>query len=235
MKVAICLTGHLRCWQTVFPNFKEHFIDRYNPDIFISTWNNEGYWVPTEGPMGIQEDTPLIDEAAVRVAYNPISIDIENFDDFEPLFAERAKNFPTYFHRPRNIISMFYKMGMGLQQLERHCMVTGKTYDMVIRMRPDMVMKEPMPDLDPNNFYTLAHRNHMGQGTGDMFQIGNPAMVTAFSKIGMHMEAIYSATQLLCPHVFSVAYIQALKLPWQEFNVNKIIQHTPNGQYGHQK
>jgi hypothetical protein len=114
-------------------------------------------------------------------------------------------------------------------------MVTGKTYDMVIRMRPDMVMKEPMPDLDPNNFYTLAHRNHVGHGTGDMFQIGNPAMVTAFSKIGMHMEAIYSATQLLCPHVFSVAYIQALKLPWQEFHVNKIIQHTPNGQYGHQK
>ena len=46
MKVAVILTGHMRCWRDVLPNFKEKVIDRYNPDIFIHTWNEEGWWIP---------------------------------------------------------------------------------------------------------------------------------------------------------------------------------------------
>jgi hypothetical protein len=33
-KVAVILTGHMRSWKQVFPNFKEKIIDKYNPDIF---------------------------------------------------------------------------------------------------------------------------------------------------------------------------------------------------------
>ena len=231
MKVAVILSGHLRCWEMVFPNFKENIIDRYNPDIYIHTFTTEGYWVPTEGKMGIFEHSPPIDEAAVRAAYNPISMAIEDYNDLEPTFAERAKNFPVYYHRPRNIISMFYKMGAGVQMMERHMMKTGKKYDLVIRMRPDMLLHQPMPEFDPGKLYTLAHRNHMGGGTGDMFQIGNPMAVMLFSKIGMILEPLYDQTKLLCPHILSVQHIHNLGIPWEEFQVHKTIQHTPNGQY----
>lgn len=231
MNVAIILTGHLRCWEMVFPNFKEHFIDRYNPDIFIHTWTDEGYWVPVEGPLGIKENTPMIDEAAVRAAYNPVEMVVEDFAQFEPIFAERVKAFPNFYHRPRNIVSMFYKMGAGVQLLEKHVMKTGKAYDLVIRMRPDMLLHEPMPEFEANTFYTLSHRNHMGGGTGDMFQIGPYNMVAAFSKIGTFLEALYGITGLMCPHIYSVEFIKNLGIPWKEFNVNKTLQHTPAGQY----
>jgi len=231
MNVAIVLTGHLRCWEQVFPNFKANFIDRYSPDIFIHTWKDEGYWVPQEGRLGIKEGTPLIDEAAVRAAYNPVELVVEDFMDFEPTFAERVVPFTNYYHRPRNIVSMFYKMGVGIQLMEKHSMKTGKVYNLVIRMRPDMLIHEPMPDFDPAGFYTLAHRNHMGGGTGDMFQIGAQNLVTGFSKIGTMLETIYAKTGLLCPHVFSVEFIKMLNLPWQEFSINKTLQHTPAGPY----
>ena len=44
MKVAIVLTGHMRRWREVLPNFKERVVAKYNPDIFISTWNDEGWY-----------------------------------------------------------------------------------------------------------------------------------------------------------------------------------------------
>ena len=49
MKVAIVLTGHMRHWKEVLPNFKQRFIDKYNPDIFINTWSEEGWYGLTAG------------------------------------------------------------------------------------------------------------------------------------------------------------------------------------------
>ncbi len=231
MNVAIVLSGHMRCWNQVFPNFKEHFIDRYNPDIFIHTWSDEGWWVPQEGALGVHEKSDMLDVEAVREAYKPIQMVVEDFSDYEPVFAERVKTFTNFYHRPRNIVSMFYKMGACVNLLEEHILKTGKKYDLVIRMRPDMILHEPMPELDPTKFYTLAHRNHMGGGTGDMFQIGDFDSVSRFASMGTKLEDIYAETGLLCPHTFSVHHIKALGLPWQEFHINKTLQHTPAGQY----
>ena len=231
MKVAIVLSGHMRCWKQVFPNFQEHFLTRYSPDIFIHTWDDEGWWVPQEGAMGVHERSDALDADAVRAAYNPVKMVVEHFADFEPVFAERVKTFTNFYHRPRNIVSMFYKMGMGMGLLTEHILKTGTKYDLVIRMRPDMILHQPMPDFDPAKFYTLAHRNHMGGGTGDMFQIGSYESVSCFATIGTKLEDIYAETGLLCPHTFSVQHIQKSGLPWQEFHVNKTLQHTPAGQY----
>ena len=73
MKVAIILTGHLRCWETVFPNFKQKFIDRYNPDIFIHSWDEEGWWQPSDvkNVKGYYDQTPKIDKQKVIDFYKP--------------------------------------------------------------------------------------------------------------------------------------------------------------------
>jgi len=41
MKVAVILTGHLRCWKEVFPNFKEKIIDRSNGEFYVCPVFNE--------------------------------------------------------------------------------------------------------------------------------------------------------------------------------------------------
>jgi hypothetical protein len=231
MNVAVILTGHLRCWTTVFPNFKEVFIDRYHPDIFIHTWTDEGYWVPVEGLTGIHQHSPEIDVEAVRRAYKPVRIVVEKFDGFLPLFEERVKVFTNYYHRTKNIVSMFYKMQQGIQMVERHVAMTGKKYDLIIRVRPDMIIHQPLPDFDFNNFYTVWHRNHVGGGTGDQMQVGSLENVSNYVDLGINLEKVYVETGLLCPHVMSVHWIKKLNLPWQEIQIFKSLQHTPNGEY----
>lgn len=230
MNVAVILTGHMRCWKQVFPTFEQRVLKKYEPDVFIHTWQDEAYWDP-HSEKGIVDGAPNLPVEDINSTYKPIRMVVEDYSHFEAGFAERAKQFPNFYHVPKNIISMFYKMGQGVMLFEDHVMRTGKHYDLVIRMRPDLVFNQDLPDFNPAIFYTLAHKNHVGQGTSDMIQVGNMFTVPLFSKILMHLPALYNKTNLMCPHVLSEQYIRMLGFQWQEFMVNKTIMHTPHGEY----
>lgn len=230
MNVAVVLTGHMRCWEQVFPRFKESIIDRYKPDIFIDTWNDEAYWDP-HSQKGIVANAPTIDFKKLQETYQPRMLRHEEYERYESWFIQRANKFENFYHVPKNQISMMYKLGRGVAMMEDYMFQTGVTYDLVIRMRPDLVFNEPLPDFDPNKFYTLGYRNHMGQGTSDMIQVGNFFTIGLFSKILHHLPQLYKETGLLCPHVISEQYIRRLGLPWEEFMINKTIMHTPLGEY----
>jgi len=133
MNVALLLTGHMRCWEQVFPNTKHHIIDKYNPDIFIDTWDSEAYWDP-HSSKGITEGGPKLDITAVEKAYKPVCMNVERFEEFEENFLTRAKQFETFYHVPKNQVSMWFKVGRGMLSVEEHMMLSGKTYDLVIRM-----------------------------------------------------------------------------------------------------
>jgi hypothetical protein len=232
MKVAVILTGHLRCWHEVFPNFKQRILDRFSPDVWITSWHDEGYWLVEEDARGVlHQGSPKIIVEDVNAAYKPIKLIIEDLNQFLPYFEQRVKPFTTYYHRPRNTVSMYYKVGTGMQMLERHVMMTGTKYDLVIRMRPDMILHQDLPDLDPTHFYTIHHPNHMGEGTGDMFQAGSYEAVSAFCKIGTKLEDIYAQIGRFCPHMISEHWIKQLGVSWKVIQIAKTIQHSPVGSY----
>ena len=233
MKVALLLTGHMRCWETVSPNTRQHIIDKYNADVFIETWDNEAYWDP-HSKKGITEQGPSVDFGKVVKEYNPVrQMRFDSYSMFENNFTLRANQFTNFFHVPKNQISMWFKVGRGMTMVEDYMMLTGETYDLIIRMRPDLYFNENLPDFETNKFYTLAHRNHLGQGTSDMIQVGNFFTMSLFCKVLYHLPQLYKETNLLCPHVISEHFIKRLGLPWQEFTVNKTIMHTPLGEYKH--
>jgi hypothetical protein len=147
MRVAVVLTGHLRCWKQVFPNFKEKIIDRYNPDIFIHTWDEEGWWIPgdKQNEKGFFEGTPEIIDQEVIDAYKPLYFVKEYWSDFNKHFEQCATYFENFAHRPKNILSMYYKMHQGFSLVEKHLAQLQGNYDLVIRMRPDMVFHEDLP------------------------------------------------------------------------------------------
>jgi hypothetical protein len=155
----------------------------------------------------------------------------DSYEKYQTSFEERSKQYSNFYHVPKNIISMLFKLGRGILMLEDYMFLTGKTYDLVIRMRPDLIFNEPLPQFDPNKFYTLGYRNHMGQGTSDMIQVGNFFTISLFSKLLHHLPQIYRETGLLCPHVVSEHFIKRLGFPWEEFMIDKTIMHTPLGEY----
>ena len=220
MKVALLLTGHMRCWEQVAPNTLKHIIDKYDADVFIETWDSEAYWDP-HSVKGITEDGPKLDVAKVFQIYKPVYMNFENFEEYEENFIERAKPFTNFYHVPKNQISMWFKVGRGMLAVEEHMLLTGTTYDLIIRMRPDLVFNEPLPEFDSQKFYTLGYRNHMGQGTSDMIQVGNFFTMSLFCKVLYHLPFLYQEAGLLCPHVISEHFIKRLGLPWQEFMINK--------------
>jgi len=230
MKVAIVLTGHMRCWKQVYPNFKQRLVERYDPDIFIETWEDEAYWDP-HSQHGIVKDAPKVNFDDLRNTYRPIAMRFDSYEKYQTSFEERSKQYSNFYHVPKNIISMLFKLGRGILMLEDYMFLTGKTYDLVIRMRPDLIFNEPLPQFDPNKFYTLGYRNHMGQGTSDMIQVGNFFTISLFSKLLHHLPQIYRETGLLCPHVVSEHFIKRLGFPWEEFMIDKTIMHTPLGEY----
>lgn len=232
MRVALLLTGHMRCWNQVFPNTKQHIIDKYNPDIFINTWDQESYWDP-HSSKGVTDSGPILDITGIEESYKPIAMTVESYDAYEKNFEERAKKYTNFYHVPKNQISMWFKVGRGMTMVEDYMLLTGNTYDIIIRMRPDLMFNEPLPEFDPNKFYTLGFRNHMGQGTSDMIQVGNFFSMSIFCKLLNLMPQLYQETGILCPHIISEHFIKRLGLPWEEFMVNKTIMHTPLGEYKH--
>jgi hypothetical protein len=181
----------------------------------------------------VTENGPKIDFDKVVQVYKPKQIRFDPNDAYESNFIKRAEQFTNHYHVPKNQLSMWFKVGRGMTMVEDHMMLTGQTYDVIIRMRPDLFLNESLPDFDPNKFYTLGYKNHMGQGTSDMIQVGNFFSMSLFCKVLYHLPQLYKETGLLCPHVISEHFIRRLGLPWQEFMVNKTIMHTPLGEYKH--
>jgi len=230
MNVALVLTGHLRCWEQVFPNTKETILDRWNPDVFIHSWDEQAWWDP-HSKEGFVANSPEIDIKGVREAYKPVSFVTEDFENYRAGFDQHAELYEKHYHVKRNIISMFYKMHKGMELVNDYTARTGKHYDMVIRMRPDLVFKNHLPNFDPNKFYTILHRNHVGQGTGDMFQVSNPWLMTIYTNILTVLPHIYKETGILCPHIVSEHFFKKMNFPWEEFPIERMLMHTPAGEY----
>lgn len=230
MKTAVILTGHMRCWEIVFPIFQRQILDRYQPDIFISTWSDEGWWRP-HAERGFNEKSPVLNRDAIFDCYKPKELLIEQFDQVDHILKSRSLQFTNYLHNPKNVVSMLYKMHSGGLLLEKHIAVTGIEYDIVIRMRPDLIFNMDLPEFDTNCFYTLDHRNHLAQGTGDMFQAGSCKNVIAFTKMLVYLNDVYKQSNSLCPHLISKTWIDILGVKWEEIRIGKRILHSPFGDY----
>lgn len=230
MNIALILTGHLRCWEQVLPNTKEVIIDPLKPDIFIHAWDEQAWWDP-HSKEGFVANSPKIDLKAVQEAYKPINMVVENFEDYRADFEKQAEQYEKHYHVKRNILSMFYKCGRGIELMNEHTARTGKHYDFVFRMRPDLVFEQHLPNFDSNKFYTIQHRNHVGQGTGDMFQASNQWLMTLYGNISLLLPNLYKETGILCPHIVLEHFLKKLQFPWEEFPIQRKLMHTPKGEY----
>lgn len=225
MRTALILTGHMRCWQHVWPYIKSQFVDRYNPDIFVSTWSDEGWWRPSSS-KGFNEQSPLLDTDAFCKLYNPVALEVDDYKDYESYLEGIAFKYEYFIHNPKNVVSMFFKIAKGFELVEK----SGKEYDLVIRMRPDLVFNHTLPNLDPNIFYTTHHPNYYGKGTGDTFQASSYKNIKAFCSTFSNLDKIYSISNTLCPHVLTKTSIELLGGSHVEVSSNFKLIHSP---YGH--
>lgn len=240
MRVALVLTGHMRCWEHVFPNTKQKILDRWNPDVYIHTWADVAYWAP-HSVAGITTNNGPLDVNGVMQAYNPVSMTVERIDTVMPTIEKMAAEYSNHYHVPKNILSMFRKMHLGVQETHQ----LYREYDLVIRMRPDLEFKTELPELDPECFYTIHSRNHMGRGTSDIFQAASHESMTRFSEAfnpfpssRTQLWKLYIEHGLLCPHELSEKFLLEQEtttgVKWIDLMIPFHLMHTPLGMYVHE-
>jgi len=235
MKIAVVLTGHMRCWEAAYPSIKNLFLDRYDTGVFISTWNNLGFWTsPEHDPenKGINGQSPDLDVQSVIEAYRPKAISVHDQKEMISLFDRMVEQYEldkiSIQIRPRNIVSQFWIQKMGLELLYSGYHMH---YDYVIRLRPDLVFLGDLPIFDLDKTYVLNHPNHEGHGVGDMFLASNCQHMHSYLHYLQNNEYIDVArkTSRFCPHILTERFIESAKPVI--LNVAKTLAHTPNGQY----
>lgn len=158
-KIALCLSGHLRDGdKTSYPKLKELILDRYDCDIFVSSWdvnafgehhfnfNSEySHITPEEG----------VSERIINI-YKPKKYNIETgkpswLSALEQTWGKtRLGNGDANMAHVSSMLAMFKKIEDADALRQSHQIETGAKYDLVIRFRLDAA---------PDNDFIAANRN----------------------------------------------------------------------------
>ena len=153
MKIALCVSGHLRnCDKTSlsFHSFRKKLNTFATTDTFVSTWNKRnisGSWSGNHGIINDDTKDEHISEEYVKKTYetNDVSIFDQDFynSEFSPLNYKDLTDKECDCHelaRNENVVhvsSAFFLMYSANTLKKIKEFQTGKKYDLVIRIRPD--------------------------------------------------------------------------------------------------
>ena len=145
-KVAVCISGQMRSFEHCVESLMKNVIQPLNADIFFHVWSDAG----CSHKENVEVADSKITEEKLRELYSPIVECV--IEDFLPEYCDKFKGIvvpgllkkrePLHY---KNNIPMFYKLYEcnELKKKEEAC--SGKKYDIVIRIRPDMFVGSSIP------------------------------------------------------------------------------------------
>ena len=141
MKIAVCLSGHVRTFELAQKSLRRNVLDKYDCDVFLSTWENMGnIRYATHYKTGFDETDERINIDRIKDVYKPVSLLIE---DGLSKDIEKIKK-PFEFIKTRNganmdqTISMFYKMWNCNELKKKYEQEHNIKYDLTFRCRFDV-------------------------------------------------------------------------------------------------
>jgi len=151
MKVALILTGHMRDWQWAYDNTKSEIIDKYNADVYISSFDHNLDVIRQNGNIidDGENDIEKIDTENIKTHYNPIRyiFRTNNYElNFQFNSIEKGR-IPKQWSK-RNIQgweTVFLSLNI----------INLDDYDIIIRCRPDILIKDL--ELDPSKKLVFPH------------------------------------------------------------------------------
>jgi hypothetical protein len=186
MRIAVCISGQLRTFRHCVPALKKNILNRHNCGVFLHVWEKIGS-SPKEGKNS-PPATITIDE--LNALYDPVEAIIEKSG---PMDSETLKG----IHIPSELIKaepihhkgslpMFYKIYACDLLRQNHEQSNGFEYDAVIKLRPDFIIKEPLPREVLDNLQFLWHSSRMLNPTfqvSDKFAVSSSSNMTYYSSV----------------------------------------------------
>eukprot|EP00929_Paragymnodinium_shiwhaense_P101056 TRINITY_DN63815_c0_g1_i1.p1 TRINITY_DN63815_c0_g1~~TRINITY_DN63815_c0_g1_i1.p1 ORF type:complete len:288 (+),score=59.99 TRINITY_DN63815_c0_g1_i1:514-1377(+) len=137
-RVALCLSGQMRTFRMMYPPLKYNLLKHYKPDVFIHTWSD----------IGGQVGGPVL-KSELDLLYRPCKAVIEQLPE-NSTRALHGVEVPLVLRRldpkgSRHALPQFYKM-WACNELKKGIEERRSVlYDVVVRMRPDMLLCGPLP------------------------------------------------------------------------------------------
>jgi hypothetical protein len=169
MKIAICLSGHMRTYAHCSICYKP-IKKIHNVDFYIHTWKNLGF-----GQVNYPIDTvKKIDLKNIKQVYKPKKIIIETYP-YEPDISKFINpNIGQSDHDKIRVYNSIRKVKECFDLID-----DPNQYDLIIRSRPDLYIEDFKLDfLDRNKI------NIKQQYWGDYWQSIHPYMINDFIAIG---------------------------------------------------
>jgi hypothetical protein len=169
MKVAICISGHLRTFNKCIDNIRENIFNplrnNFETDIFLSTWNDV-------------EEIEYLDK--------DIKVYFEDFFTFN----SGSKNYLKYpnlccITTCDNAKSMWYKCKKVFEMID-------DTYDIVIRIRPDIIYENEI-NIDYIKECLLNNKIYMSNFHGKYIEV-TKGMMDHFSFGNRKVMSVYMNT-----------------------------------------
>jgi hypothetical protein len=197
MRTALCLTGHLRKFELVWPSLRRHVVDRWQPDIFGFTWTDSfgeymhrfsdakhasqylGYDpgsppVPLDMPAGIAR---MIGARAVATRDGRhMAGDV---DQLLRDYAQFERAWP--YHRPRGKYQMMLGRRECVRLKQAQEQAQGWTYDRVIFSRWDVAYDLALPDDIMQRPELVMPWRYSYDGPCDIWAVGNSAQIDAYA------------------------------------------------------
>ena len=198
MRIALCLSGQMRTYKSCYSSLMKNLINPLNPDIFIDTWSNSGISTYLNRRYNINKKYSIVKENEIKIEelkslYKTNHIHIEKFksryvNELNGISVpeEVKKIGPRQY---QGNLPMFYKMykcnKMKCEYEEKY----NFKYDLVIRMRPDIQLKDKLPIkffIKNKNIFFRPSANHgklPAKFCTDQFGIGNSEVMDYYSNI----------------------------------------------------
>ncbi len=164
MNVALCVSGHLRTVKKCYASQYKNLLSKFNPDVFIHTWDyseaNTNSWHDEHGQRKKIDESLLY---FVEQRYKPKVFEIEK----EKKFSIEGDQVGTTISL-KGLKSMTYGMKKSYQLMKDHSKKNNKSYDHVIRLRPDLLLKQDFISL--NQSVQLSMYGRKGQAEKIIYQ-----------------------------------------------------------------
>jgi hypothetical protein len=205
VKIAICLSGHLRKFDQTAASLFKFLAVGHEYDIFIHTWDYMGYscLYKTDNTQDITQKYLT----RIEQLYHPKKIVIQNSLFLEELKLDSMQYAPHLINVPKpvwHMSSMFYKIYAANELRKLYQLETGTKYDWVIRCRPDLLfhgLTHLPTEFIPQNIYLPSHLcGH--NWLCDQFAIGMPDDMDLYSSFFFDIPEYFKAQKEYRPEVF---------------------------------
>lgn len=217
MKIALCISGHLRNYKRLKENFYEFkaFLEKYgHVDTFVITWNNRNAGNSWSVQHGLNEQNSHIEEITheiVQKHYETSNFEILNYDFFDSNYSPlKYKNFTTKnFHwelsphigNPSFGIHNDILISTRMFYLIYRCNIlklyeefkSKQEYDFVFRIRPDM-------QFFPNEYHKTLKLDQIeknkiyipvGHIWTDQFAYGSSSLMNKYANTFLRISSVH--------------------------------------------